>query len=35
MDASYAKIVDWASEMDRVHAVLQLARVEFPALSTL
>jgi IS5 family transposase len=35
MDASYAEIVDWASEMDRVRAVLQLARIEFPAPSTL
>jgi IS5 family transposase len=35
MDASYAEIVDWASEMDRVRAVLQLARTEFPAPSKL
>ena len=35
MDASYAEIVDWASEMDRVRAVLQLTRTEFPAPSTL
>jgi IS5 family transposase len=35
MDASYAEIVDWASEMDRVRALLQLARIEFPAPSTL
>lgn len=35
MDASYAEIVDWASEMDRVRAVLQLARSAFPAPSTL
>ncbi|WP_225335217.1 IS5 family transposase [Halomicrobium urmianum] len=35
MSASYAEIVDWASEMDRVRAVLQLARFEFPAPSTL
>lgn len=35
MDASYAEIIDWASEMDRVHVVLQLARTEFPAPSTL
>lgn len=35
MDASYAEIVDCASEMDRVRAVLQLARREFPAPSTL
>jgi IS5 family transposase len=35
MDASYAEIVDWASEMDRVRAVLQLACTAFPAPSTL
>lgn len=35
MDASYAEIVGWASEMDRVRAVLQLARTAFPAPSTL
>ena len=35
MDASYAEIVDWVSEMNRVRAVLQLVRREFPALSTL
>jgi IS5 family transposase len=35
MDATYEEIVDWASEMDRVRAVLQLARWEFPAPSTL
>ena len=35
MGASYAEIVDWASEMDRVRALLQLARHEFPAPSTL
>jgi len=35
MDASYTEIVDWASEMDRVRAILQLARPGFPALSTL
>jgi IS5 family transposase len=35
MDASYAEIVDWVSEMDRVRAVLQLARSGFPAPSTL
>jgi len=35
MDASYAEIVDWGSEMNRVRAVLQLARTEFPTLATL
>lgn len=35
MDASYREIVDWASEMDRVRALLQLARDAFPAPSTL
>jgi IS5 family transposase len=35
MGATYREIVDWASEMDRVRAVLQLARIEFPAPSTL
>jgi IS5 family transposase len=35
MDASYAEPVGWASEMDRVRAVLQLARTAFPAPSTL
>jgi len=35
MDASYAEIVDWASEMDRVRAVLQLVRGDFPNPSTL
>ncbi len=35
MDATFEEIVDWASEMDRVRAVLQLARSEFPAPSTL
>jgi len=35
MDASYAEVVDWASEMDRVRAVLQLARGGFPNPSTL
>lgn len=33
--SSYAEIVDWASEMDRIGAVLQLARTAFPAPSTL
>lgn len=28
MDASYAEVVDWASEMDRERVVLQLARGE-------
>jgi IS5 family transposase len=31
MDASYREIVDWASEMDRVRGLLQLARTAFPA----
>lgn len=35
MDASYEEVVDWASEMDRVRALLQLARSGFPAPSTL
>jgi IS5 family transposase len=35
MDANYREIVDWASEMGRVRAVLELARIEFPAPSTL
>ncbi|WP_205596868.1 hypothetical protein [Halostella salina] len=35
MDATYREIVGWASEMDRVRALLQLARTEFPAPSTL
>jgi hypothetical protein len=35
MGASYAEIVDWTSEMDRVRAVLELTRTEFPASSTL
>ena len=35
MGATFEEIVDWASEMDRVRAVLQLARGEFPAPSTL
>ena len=35
MEATYREIVDWASEMDRVRAVLQLARTAFPAPSTL
>lgn len=35
MDATYREIVDWTSEMDRVRAVLQLARSAFPAPSTL
>ncbi len=35
MDASYREIVDWASEMDRVRGLLQLARTDFPAPSTL
>ena len=35
MDAIYAEIVDWVSEMDRVRALLQLARSGFPAPSTL
>jgi hypothetical protein len=35
MDATYRKIVDWASEMERVRAVLQLARTAFPATSAL
>lgn len=35
MNATFEEIVEWASEMDRVRAVLQLARSEFPAPSTL
>jgi IS5 family transposase len=35
MDATYREIVDWASEMDRVRGLLQLARTAFPAPSTL
>lgn len=35
MDATYAEIVDWTSEMDRVQALLSLRRWEFPAPSTL
>jgi len=35
MDATYRELVDWASEMDRVRALLQLSRWEFPAPSTL
>jgi len=35
MGATYREIVDWASEMDRGRALLQLARIEFPAPSTL
>jgi len=35
MDASYEEIVDWASEMERVRAILQLTRSDFPAPSTL
>jgi len=35
MGATYREIVDWASEMDRVRAVLQLARTVFSAPSTL
>lgn len=31
MDATYREIVDWASEMDRVRGLLQLARTTFPA----
>ena len=34
MDASYREVVDWASEMDRVRALVQLARTKFPAPST-
>ena len=35
MDATYREIVDWASEMDHVRGLLQLARTAFPAPSTL
>jgi len=35
MDVSYREIVDWASEMDRVRGLLQLARNAFSAPSTL
>ncbi len=35
MDATYRELVDWASEMDRVRALLQLSRWGFPAPSTL
>jgi len=35
MDATYREIVDWASEMDCVRGLLQLARTDFPAPSTL
>lgn len=35
MDATYREIVDWASEMDWVRALLQLSRSTFPAPSTL
>jgi len=34
MDATYREIVDWASEMERVRGLLQLARTAFPAPST-
>ena len=35
MDASYREIIDWASEMDRVRGLLQLARTALPAPSML
>jgi len=35
MDATFEEIVDWASEMDRVRAFLQLSYSGFPAPSTL
>ena len=35
MDATYREIVDWASEIDRVSDLLQLARSVFPVPSTL
>jgi IS5 family transposase len=33
--STYLEIVDWASQMDRIRAILQLARSPFPAPSTL
>ena len=35
MDASYEEAADWASELDRVRALLQLTRSNFPNPSTL
>jgi len=35
MDATYREIVDWVSELDRVRGLLQLARTDFLAPSTL
>ncbi|RKS78310.1 IS5 family transposase [Haloarcula quadrata] len=35
MSAEYEEIIDWAEEMERVRAVLNLQRGEFPAPSTL
>ena len=35
MDAEYEEVIDWAEEMERVRAVLNLQRGEFPAPSTL
>jgi len=35
MDAEYQEVIDWAEEMERVRAVLNLERGEFPVHSTL
>jgi len=35
IEAEYQEVIDWAEEMERVRAVLNLERGEFPAPSTL
>jgi len=35
MDATFEQVVDWAEEMDRVRALLNLERGSFPHYSTI